>query len=916
MEKIFSPQQIEAEIYRQWEQQGCFHVPKLKAPYSMVIPPPNVTGSLHMGHGFQQTLMDVLVRYHRMLGDHTLWVVGTDHAGIATQMVVERHLNAQGENREQLGREKFIERVWDWKKTSGHTITQQMRRLGISVDWSREHFTMDADLSHAVFVAFEKLYDDGLIYRGERLVNWDPVMQTVVSDLEVVVEETEGNIFHLRYPLAEHPQQYLVVATTRPETLFGDAAVAVHPADKRYTALIGKQILHPLTQRCIPIIADNYVDPEFGTGCVKITPGHDFNDYSVGQRHQLPLLNIFTPTAHLNTNVPLAYQGLERFVARQQVLADLSAQGLLDKIVPHKLSIPRNDRSNAILEPFLTKQWYVKMDSLASKAIKAVETGETQFIPDNWRKTYFQWLESIQDWCISRQLWWGHRIPVFYDSQGQVYIAETETQARRKYNLADSVALKQDPDVLDTWFSSALWPFSTLGWPAKTADLATFYPTSVLVTGFDIIFFWVARMLMFGLYFTGKVPFRTVYITGLIRDEKGQKMSKSKGNVVDPVDLIDGIELANLVAKRTAHLMQPQMAANIAQATRRQFPKGIVASGTDALRFTYCALATNGRDIQFDLGRLEGYRNFCNKLWNAARFVLLNTATHTSPATVQLGMPEQWIISCLNLAIAQVRHHFDQYRFDLASQTLYEFIWHDYCDWYLEFSKSQLNDAAFSTLQKASNRKVLLEVLEHALRLLHPLMPFITETIWQQLRPSLDLQASSIMLAEYPIYQPKLVDQVALVQMQRLKNMITSIRNIRGEMNVSPAKTVALLLKHPDPKVQQQISSQENLLRSLAKLDSITWLSSQAAPPPAVTAFVEGIELFIPLAGLVDIPVEKMRLTKAISKLNEAIEQTNSQLNNAGYRAKAPPAVIAKARLLLAEHQAMRLKLTAQLEAL
>jgi valyl-tRNA synthetase len=904
MDKTFDPTLLENKIYNTWEKCQYFTNENAHPAYCIVLPPPNVTGSLHMGHGFQQTLMDVLIRYHRMKGNNTRWVVGTDHAGIATQMVVERQLNAIGQTREALGREAFIKQVWEWKEKSGNTITQQMRRLGVSADWSREHFTMNADLSHAVFVAFEKLHTDGLIYKGTRLVNWDPVMQTAVSDLEVVNEPTEGKMVYLRYPLKKDPTQFIIVATTRPETLLGDTAIAVHPADPRYQHLIGESVSLPLTDRHIPIIADDYVDPAFGTGCVKITPAHDFNDYAVGQRHGLPLINLFTKTAHLNENAPTAYQGLERFAARTQIMADLTLLNLIEDIKPHTLQIPRNERGNAILEPFLTEQWYVKMDKLAEHAISAVHKGETEFIPENWNKTYFQWLENIQDWCISRQLWWGHRIPVFYDDAGNTYIAENEAHARTKYKLDTTLALTQDNDVLDTWFSSALWPFSTLGWPEKTIDLETFYPTSVLVTGFDIIFFWVARMMMFGLYFTGKVPFKKVYITGLIRDEKGQKMSKTKGNVLDPIDLIEGITLEALVEKRTQGLMQPQMKEKIIKATRKEFPKGIAASGTDALRFTYCALATNGRDIRFDLGRLEGYRNFTNKIWNAAKFVLMNTdnfvlCTPDTIASTEPSLINRWIDSKLSLTISQVRDHFENYRFDLASQTLYDFIWHDYCDWYLELSKSQLNDLSLSEAEKNQTRETLLKVLETSLRLLHPIMPFITETIWQELKCKLSLHEDSIMISPYPDPQLISIDPAAIQTLETLQKIILNVRNIRGEMNISPKIQLRLFYLLSSSLNSDEVNFiqgplHQKLLMNMAKVELHSDASQTTIPSGALSFITNKITFYISATDLPNTDQSESLLKKEIEKISAQLEQLKIKLENENYIRKAPKEIVEK----------------------
>ncbi|HEX9772793.1 MAG TPA: valine--tRNA ligase, partial [Steroidobacteraceae bacterium] len=791
MDKSYSPGDIEARIYARWESAGWFAPAGRGAPYSIVIPPPNVTGTLHMGHAFQHTLMDALTRLHRMEGDRTLWQPGTDHAGIATQMVVERQLNLEGGTRTGIGREAFVERVWRWKEQSGDTIARQMRRLGVSVDWSRDRFTMDEGLSAAVTEVFVRLHEAGLIYRGHRLVNWDPVLHTALSDLEVVAEQEPGQIWHLRYPLADG-DGHLVVATTRPETMLGDTAVAVHPDDERYRPLVGRQVRLPLTDRRVPVIADEYVDPAFGSGCVKITPAHDFNDYEIGRRHALPLINIFTADAALNDQVPPPYRGLDRFEARSRVVADLAAAGLLEKTEPHTLPVPRGDRSGAVLEPWLTDQWYVKVAPLAAPAIRAVEDGRIRFVPESWAKTYFQWMRNIQDWCISRQLWWGHRIPAWYDADGQVYVARSEAAARAAAAARHGreVELRRDEDVLDTWFSSALWPFSTLGWPQRSAELRDFYPTSVLVTGFDIIFFWVARMIMMGLEFAGDVPFREVYITGLIRDEHGEKMSKSKGNIIDPLDLIDGIDLESLVAKRTAGLMQPQMKSAIEKATRRQFPQGIPAYGTDALRFTFAALATMGRDIRFDLGRIEGYRNFCNKLWNASRYVLMNTEQHAGELAgdCEYSVADRWIRGRLGRVLLAAREQLAAYRFDLAAQAMYEFVWYEFCDWYLELSKPALQSADATQALKRGTRRTLLATLEAALRMLHPLMPFVTEEIWQRVGPLAGAKGPSIMLAPYPRQEEFPADEAAERQIAALQSVVLGIRQIRGELDVPHAR--------------------------------------------------------------------------------------------------------------------------------
>ena len=749
MDKSYQPKDIEQRLYQRWEERGYFAPQGDGKPYCIMIPPPNVTGTLHMGHGFGDTIQDALIRYHRMRGDRTLWQPGTDHAGIATQMVVERLLNAEGTSRRDLGREKFLERVWKWKQESGGKISQQTRRLGASVDWQNERFTMDEGLSKAVTEVFVKLHEEGLIYRGKRLVNWDPVLHTALSDLEVLSADEKGFLWHFRYPLASG-DGHLVVATTRPETMLGDSAVAVHPDDERYSALVGQDILLPIVGRRIPIIADDYVDPEFGTGCVKITPAHDFNDYDIGKRHDLPLYNILTDDAALNDTVPEAYQGIDRFEARKKIVAEFEELGLLEEIEDYVVKIPRGDRSHAVVEPYLTDQWYVKIEPLAKPAIEAVETGKIKFVPENWSKTYFEWMYNIQDWCISRQLWWGHRIPAWYDDAGKAFVGYSEDDVREKHGLGADVALRQDEDVLDTWFSSALWPFSTLGWPDKTERLEDFYPGNVLVTGFDIIFFWVARMIMMGIKFMGDVPFKEVYIHGLIRAEDGQKMSKSKGNVLDPLDLIDGIDVDSLIAKRTRGMMQEHLGPRIEKATRKEFPDGIDEYGADALRFTFAALATTGRDIRFDLGRIEGYKNFCNKLWNAARYVLMNTESLDAGEAEQ-SVADRWILTRLDATVAAVNGHFDTYRLDLAAQAMYEFTWHEFCDWYLELSKPVLQSEQASAALQRGTRQTLITVLESVLRLLHPLMPFITEEIWQQVAPRAGVVGDTIMLQDYPL---------------------------------------------------------------------------------------------------------------------------------------------------------------------
>jgi valyl-tRNA synthetase len=918
MEKTFQPADIETRLYQQWEAAGYFAPQGGDKPYSIMIPPPNVTGSLHMGHGFQEAIMDALIRYHRMSGYNTLWQVGTDHAGIATQMVVERQLAADNISRHDLGREKFIEKVWEWKEQSGGTITRQLRRLGSSLDWSRERFTMDPGLSAAVQEVFIQLYREGLIYRGQRLVNWDPKLHTAISDLEVISEEEQGYLWHFRYPLAGG-EGHVTVATTRPETMLGDTAVAVHPEDERYAHLIGRMIDLPLTGRQIPIIADDYVDREFGTGCVKITPAHDFNDYDMGKRHGLPMINLFDDDAALNDNAPEAYRGLDRFAARKQVVADLDALNLLDKVDDHTLKVPRGDRSGVVIEPYLTDQWYVDAREMAKPAIAAVENGDIEFVPKQWENTYFAWMRDIQDWCISRQLWWGHRIPAWYDDAGNIYVGSDEAAVRAEHQLDDSVALRQDEDVLDTWFSSALWTFSTLGWPEETDELAMFHPSSVLVTGFDIIFFWVARMIMMTLHFRKEVPFHTVYVHGLVRDAEGQKMSKSKGNVLDPIDLIDGIGLEELVGKRTGGMMQPQLAAKVEKSTRKQFPEGIAAYGTDALRFTYFSLASTGRDIKFDIGRIEGFRNFCNKIWNAARYVLMNCEGHNCNATdseVELGLADRWIISELQETEAAVAKAVADYRFDLASQALYEFIWNAYCDWYLELSKPVLWDEDASDAAKAGTRRTLIRVLETTLRLLHPFMPFITEEIWQTVGPLAGKSGATIMLQPYPTANPEAVDKAAKADIEWLKGVIVGIRNIRGEMNIPPSKELTVLLKNGDERDKQRLEENAPFLKKLAKLADITWLPTGDEAPLAATALVGELEVLVPMAGLIDKDAELARLAKEIDKLEKERARIAGKLGNSSFVDKAPAAVVAKEREKLTAQQQALQKLQEQAEQL
>jgi valyl-tRNA synthetase len=899
MQKTYDPKDIEQRIYQRWEANGWFKPSGQGSPYCIVIPPPNVTGTLHMGHAFQHTLMDVLTRQHRMQGDNTLWQVGTDHAGIATQMVVERQLNAQGVHRRDIGREKFVERVWEWKAQSGDTISRQERRIGNSVDWTRDRFTMDEGLSQAVSEVFVRLHEEGLIYRGKRLVNWDPVLHTALSDLEVLAEPEQGSLWHFKYPI-EGTADHLVVATTRPETMLGDTAVAVHPEDERYKHLVGKQIRLPLTGRLIPIVADEYVDPAFGSGCVKITPGHDFNDYEIGRRHNLPLINIFDANAVLNDEVPEKYRGLDRFVARKQVVADLDALGLVEKIEPHTLQVPRGDRSNAVLEPWLTDQWYVRIAPLAEPAIKAVEDGRIRFVPENWAKTYFQWMHNIQDWCISRQLWWGHQIPAWYDDQGNIYVARSAEDAAKqaRAKLGRDVALKRDEDVLDTWFSSALWPFSTLGWPEQAPELKTFYPTSVLVTGFDIIFFWVARMIMMGLKFAGDVPFREVYITGLIRDENGDKMSKSKGNIIDPLDLIDGIDLESLVAKRTSGLMQPHLKDKIEKNTRKQFPTGMPSYGSDALRFTFCALATMGRDIRFDLGRIEGYRNFCNKLWNAARYVMMNVESAppaTSSGPLEYSVADRWIRSRLGATVEEVRTRLGEYRFDLAAQALYEFAWYEYCDWYLELSKPTLQSEQSSDAQKRGTRETLVTVLEAYLRLLHPLMPFITEEIWQAVAPLAGSKGETIMLQGYPSADQFPRDAAAEAAIAPIKAVILGARQIRGQLDIPQHREIAVAFQTPEATDEAALSANLSVVRGVGKIAELNVVASDATLPPSATAIIDRRTISSPLVGLISDPqAELTRLRKRKAKAMQDLASQEGRLENEKFVASAPANIVAE----------------------
>ncbi|GIB10479.1 valyl-tRNA synthetase [Vibrio cholerae] len=946
MEKTYNPTSIEQDLYKTWEEQGYFkpHGDTSKDAYSIMIPPPNVTGSLHMGHAFQDTIMDTLIRCQRMKGKNTLWQVGTDHAGIATQMVVERKIAAEeGKTKHDYGRDAFIDKIWEWKAESGGTITKQLRRLGASVDWDRERFTMDDGFYKAVQEVFVRLYKDDLIYRGKRLVNWDPKLHTAISDLEVENKETKGHMWHFRYPLADgvktaDGKDYIVVATTRPETMLGDTGVAVNPEDPRYKDLIGKEIILPIVGRRIPIVGDEHADMEKGTGCVKITPAHDFNDYEVGKRHNLPMINIFTFDANIrdvaevfNTKgeasdvysgeLPAKYQGMERFAARKAIVAEFEQLGLLQEIKDHDLTVPYGDRGGVVIEPMLTDQWYVRAGILAKPAVEAVENGDIQFVPKQYENMYFSWMRDIQDWCISRQLWWGHRIPAWYDEQGNVFVGRNEAEVRAENNIAADVALRQDDDVLDTWFSSALWTFGTLGWPEKTPELKVFHPTDVLVTGFDIIFFWVARMIMMTMHFCkdedgkAQVPFKTVYVTGLIRDENGDKMSKSKGNVLDPIDMIDGIDLESLVAKRTGNMMQPQLAANIEKNTRKTFENGIEAYGTDSLRFTLAAMASTGRDINWDMKRLEGYRNFCNKLWNASRYVLMNTEEQdcgfAAGAELEYSLADKWIESQFELAAKEFNGHIDNFRLDMAANTLYEFIWNQFCDWYLELTKPVLWKG--TEAQQRATRRTLITVLEKTLRLAHPVIPYITETIWQSVKPLVDgVEGDTIMLQALPQYDAANFNQEALDDIEWVKAFITSIRNLRAEYDINPGKPLEVMLKAANEQDAARIEANKPVLVSLAKLESIRVLADGEATPACATALVGKSELMIPMAGLIDKDAELDRLAKEIAKTQGEIARIEGKLGNEGFVAKAPEAVITKEREKLAGYQEALVKLEQQ----
>jgi valyl-tRNA synthetase len=944
MEKTFNPTDIEQSLYTSWEEQGYFSPTGEGDSYSIAIPPPNVTGSLHMGHAFQQTIMDTLIRYQRMQGKNTLWQTGCDHAGIATQMVVERKIAAEEDKtRHDYGREGFIDKIWEWKEESGGTIGKQMRRLGNSIDWTRERFTMDDGMSEAVQEVFVRLFEDDLIYRGKRLVNWDPKFHTAISDLEVENKDKKGHMWHLRYPLADGAKtaeglDYLVVATTRPETMLGDTGVAVNPEDPRYKDLIGKKVLLPLVNRLIPIVGDDHADMEKGTGCVKITPGHDFNDNEVGKRHALPQINILDKDAAIlasaevydtkgevcdayDTELPSEFSGMDRFVARKAIVAKFDELGLLVEVKDHDLVAPYGDRSGVIIEPLLTDQWYVRVEKLAGPAVDAVKDGQIEFVPKQYENMYFSWMNNIQDWCISRQLWWGHRIPAWYDESGKVYVGRTEEEVRANNDIVADMKLRQDDDVLDTWFSSALWTFSTLGWPKDTEDLKTFHPTDVLVTGFDIIFFWVARMIMMTMHFNkdengkAQIPFKKIYMTGLIRDENGDKMSKSKGNVVDPLDMIDGISLEDLLQKRTGNMMQPKLAKKIEKLTRKEYPEGIEAHGTDALRFTLTSVATTGRDISWDMKRLEGYRNFTNKLWNASRYVMMNTEEFDcgkDGGDIELSLADRWIIGQFEQTVKTVHEAFDTYRFDLASQALYEFTWNQFCDWYLELTKPVLfkgNEA-----QQRGTRHTLVNILEKLLRLMHPIMPFITETIWQRVQPLSDFSKNgdSIMVQAFPQFDESKCDQQAIDDLEWVKQFIIAIRNIRGEMDISPSKELPVLLKNVNDNDQRRLDENEQFLSSLAKLESITVLADDEQGPASASAVVGDLSVLIPMAGLIDKAAELARLDKAIEKLEKEAGRVRGKLGNENFVSKAPAAVIEKEQAKLADAESTLAKILEQ----
>ena len=894
----YQPQDIETAWYEKWEAANYFAPSGNGQPFSIAIPPPNVTGTLHMGHAFQHSLVDSLIRYRRMKGDRTLWQMGTDHAGISTQMLVTEKLAAQGVKPSDLGREAFLEKAWEWKEESGGSISKQLRRLGASLHWETERFTLDEGLSKAVLEVFVRLHEDGLIYRGKRLVNWDPVLKTSISDLEVESEEENGHLWHFKYPLVDNPGQFLVVATTRPETMLGDTAVAVHPDDERYKALVGKRVALPLTDRTIPVIADHYVDQEFGTGCVKITPAHDFNDYDVGRRNDLELINILNDDASLNDAVPLKYQGLDRYDARKMVVADLEALGLLEEIEDHKMMVPRGEKSGVVVEPYLSDQWFVKAKPLAEPAIAAVENGDIEFVPKNYENTYYSWMRDIQDWCISRQQWWGHRIPAWYDEAGNVYVGRSEAEVRKNHNLTDEYALRQDEDVLDTWFSSALWTFSTLGWPDKTEDLETFHSTDVMVTGHDIITFWVSRMIMMTLKFMDEVPFKMVYVTGLVTDAEGQKMSKSKGNGLDPLDIIDGIGLEELVAKRTANMLQPKMAKKIEKSTRKEFPDGISAYGTDALRFTFYSIATRSRTIRFDMNRVDGYRNFCNKLWNASNFAFMNTLEHVDDnfmtADANINVVDRWITSELQRTISAVNLAMETHRYDLAAKAIYEFVWDQFCDWYLELSKPILNSEDSSAESLLGTRRTLLTTLETVLRLSHPFLPFMTEEIWQQIPAGVRDGGATIMLQPFPEQDTSLIDVEVEAEVAWIKSVVTATRNIRGEMDISFAKQIPVLFQNGNAVDKSRLEHNESLLQFLIKPESLTWLEADAQAPVSATSLVGDMQVLVPMSGLIDKDAEIQRLDKEIDRKEKDKQRAEGKINNPGFVAKAPAEVVQK----------------------
>ncbi|WP_428102755.1 valine--tRNA ligase [Candidatus Rariloculus sp.] len=914
MSNRYRPAEIELRHYRRWADSGYFAPSGEGEAYSIVIPPPNVTGTLHMGHAFQVTIMDALTRYHRMRGRNTLWQPGADHAGIATQMVVERQLQAEGTTRQALGREAFEQRVWAWKARSGNTINTQLERLAASVDWSRDCFTMDPALSRAVIEVFVRLYDEGIIYRGTRLTNWDPKLHTALSDLEVLSSEERGKLWRFRYPI-EGAEGVLVVATTRPETMLGDTAVAVHPEDDRYRHFVGKTVRLPLAERSIPVIADSYVDPEFGTGCVKITPAHDFNDYEIGLRHDLPMINIFDRDAALNSNVPERYRNLDRFEARERVVEDLDAVGLLDGVSEHAAMIPRGDRSGVIVEPLLTDQWYVRAEPLARPAIEAVEQGRVRFVPENWSKIYFEWMRNIHDWCISRQLWWGHRIPAWYDGAGRIYVARTEAEARRKHALGDDVALRQDEDVLDTWFSSALWPFSTMGWPDPTKELATFYPTTVLVTGFDIIFFWVARMIMMGLRFIGDVPFRHVYIHPLVRDQEGQKMSKSKGNILDPIDLVDGVDLTTLLEKRTSGMMQPHLKSRVERITREEFPDGIRAYGTDALRYTFASLATMGQDVRFDLGRIEGYHRFCNKLWNAAAYVF-NQLPEPSAGDHRATVADRWILSRLNRTVEEVHRAYASYRLDLMAQVLYDFTWHEFCDWYVELTKPILTGDDANPAEQRAARATLAEVLGGLCKLLHPLIPFITEELWLQLCARTGIESDTVMLERMPEADSFAADAGAEAEMTWIQGFIVGVRQIRGEMNISRVLTLPVRLAGAAASDRQRLVEHESYLQRLAGIGTIESVDSDEDAPGSATALLGEMRILVPLAGLIDVEAERKRLSKQLDRVRSDVDKARRKLANPNFVDKAPPDIVARERARVDEFGLQADQLERQLQRL